>query len=212
MTQPDASPQFSTAEFEPTLQDGPQFFMRGLLFGAGAAVLGLILYSAVGIITGYEIGFVSLAVGYIVGKGVVMGSRGRTGRRYQIVAALLTYFSVSVATVPIGIVYLIKNPDAQTAQETPSTTTTTPPAAESTSEEPAQPVNWALAIGTLFLIGLASPFLQLTELPGGLISLFILGIGVHLAWKITGDRTAQLQAAIAGQNPEEKPTTLDLGR
>jgi hypothetical protein len=73
-------------------------------------------------------------------------------------------------------------------------------------------VNWALAIGTLFLIGLASPFLQLTELPGGLISLFILGIGVHLAWKITGDRTAQLQAAIAGQNPEEKPTTLDLGR
>src|SRR4051794_16620786 len=45
-------------------------FMRGLLFGGAAALLGMIVYATVGIVTGYEIGYVSLAVGFIVGKGV----------------------------------------------------------------------------------------------------------------------------------------------
>src|SRR5277367_6975443 len=36
-------------------------YMRALLFGAGAAIAGLILYAAITIITGLMIGFVSLA-------------------------------------------------------------------------------------------------------------------------------------------------------
>src|SRR5262245_49971933 len=72
-------------------------FIRGLLFGVGGAILGLILYSAFGIITGLVIGYVSLAVGYIVGKAIKAGSRGMGGRRYQIAAALLTYAAVSMS-------------------------------------------------------------------------------------------------------------------
>ena len=34
----------------------------------GGATIGLILYSAFGIITGLEVGYLSLAVGFIVGK------------------------------------------------------------------------------------------------------------------------------------------------
>src|SRR6266446_7126240 len=78
-------------------------FMRGLLYGGGAAILGLILYSAVGIITGLEIGYVSLAVGYLVGKAMKKGSQGIGGRRYQIAAALLTYAAVSMAAIPIAL-------------------------------------------------------------------------------------------------------------
>jgi predicted outer membrane lipoprotein len=57
-----------------------------MIFGVGGAILGLILYSAFGIITGLEIGYLPLAVGYIVGKAVGMGSGGVGGRRYQIAA------------------------------------------------------------------------------------------------------------------------------
>lgn len=44
-------------------RDSHAAYMRGLLFGVGAAIAGLILYSTVGIVTGLEIGYVSLAVG-----------------------------------------------------------------------------------------------------------------------------------------------------
>src|ERR1051325_10290446 len=54
-------------------------FVRGVAFGIGGALLGLILYSAVGIITGLEIGYISLAVGYLVGRAMMMGSLGIGG-------------------------------------------------------------------------------------------------------------------------------------
>ena len=65
-------------------------FVRGLVFGIGGAIVGLVIYSAFGIITGLVIGYVSLAVGYIVGKAMMKGSNGIGGRRYQIAAVLLT--------------------------------------------------------------------------------------------------------------------------
>lgn len=72
-------------------KDSHAAFVRGLVFGVGGAILGLILYSVFGIVTGIEIGYISLAVGYIVGKAMRMGSRGNGGRRYQLVAVILTY-------------------------------------------------------------------------------------------------------------------------
>jgi hypothetical protein len=83
-------------------------FMCALLFGSGGALLGLILYSAFGIITGLVIGYLSLAVGYIVAKAMMMGSRGIGGRRYQIAAVLLTYAAVSLSAIPIGISVFVK--------------------------------------------------------------------------------------------------------
>jgi hypothetical protein len=82
-------------------KDTHSAFVRGLAFGIGGAVIGLILYSAFTIITGIVIGYVSLAVGWIIAKAFKMGSRGIGGRRYQIAAAALTYAAVSLAAVPI---------------------------------------------------------------------------------------------------------------
>src|SRR5262249_20001888 len=89
-------------------QDSAKAFSRAVAFGIGGALLGLILYSAVGIITGLEIGYVSLAVGYIVGRAMMMGSLGIGGKRYQMVAVALTYAAVSLSAVPIGISQLSK--------------------------------------------------------------------------------------------------------
>jgi hypothetical protein len=42
-----------------------------------------------------------------------------------------------------------------------------------------------MAILTLLGIGLASPFMELTEGLGGIIGLFILFIGIRAAWALT---------------------------
>src|SRR5271170_469995 len=90
-------------------KDSHSAFVRGLAFGIGGAILGLILYSGFGILTGIVIGYISLAVGFIVGKAIRFGSGGIGGRRYQIAAGLLTYAAVSMAAVPIGISMAIKD-------------------------------------------------------------------------------------------------------
>src|SRR6266571_4023850 len=94
-------------------KDSHQAFVRGIVFGLGGAFLGLILYAAFGILTGLVIGYVSLAVGYIVGKAIKMGSGGMGGRRYQIAAALLTYSAVSIAAIPIFISQIVKDKKAE---------------------------------------------------------------------------------------------------
>ena len=81
-------------------RDTHSAYVRGLLFGIGAAILGMILYATFAITTGIIIGYVSLAVGWLVGTAVIKGSGGVGGRRYQITAALLTYAAVSMSAVP----------------------------------------------------------------------------------------------------------------
>src|SRR6267142_828793 len=83
-------------------------YARGLLFGVGAAIVGMAGYAAFTILTGIYIGYVSLAVGWLVGKAIMLGSKGIGGRRYQIAAVILTYAAVSIAAVPIAISYHMK--------------------------------------------------------------------------------------------------------
>ncbi len=86
-------------------KDSHSAYVRGILFGVGAAIIGMILYAAFTIATGLYIGYVSLAVGWLVGKAIMLGSKGIGGRRYQIAAVILTYAAVSIAAVPIAISY-----------------------------------------------------------------------------------------------------------
>jgi predicted lipid-binding transport protein (Tim44 family) len=180
-------------------KDSHEAFVRGLIFGIGGAILGLVIYSGFGIITGLMIGYVSLAVGYIVGKAIMKGSKGIGGRRYQITAVALTYAAVSLAAVPISISQMIKeekakkehvvqhsSPKITDAQQASDTT----PEAESSNEEqmPAQSrakIGLGAALGWLTLVGLASPFLELQDPIHGVIGLVILLVGIRIAWSLT---------------------------
>src|SRR5260370_38488718 len=82
-------------------KDSHALFVRGLIFGIGAAILGLILYATVEIATGWIIGYVSLAVGYLIGKGIKRGSRGSGGRKNQITAVNLTVDALSSTLGPV---------------------------------------------------------------------------------------------------------------
>ena len=66
-----------------------------------AAIPGAILYYAVIAITNFEIGIVAIAIGYMVGWAVRKGAGGRGGRRFQVLALVLTYWAVGLAYTPL---------------------------------------------------------------------------------------------------------------
>ncbi len=181
-------------------------YTRGLLFGIGAAIVGMALYATVTIVTGWEIGLVSLAVGWLVGKGMVKGARGFGGRKYQITAAALTYFAVAVSAVPIGLAQMWKNGGVEPARVEVAANKDSGKTADAAKVQPADNAETAdlenenveaaggdgekMGLGgallTLLLVGLASPFLALANPGQGLIGLLILFIGIHTAWRLTG--------------------------
>src|SRR5215469_6096480 len=158
-------------------QDSHAAFVRALVFGIGGALVGFALYVAFALATGLIIGYVSLAVGFIVGKAMHMGSRGIGGRRYQVVAVLLTYFAVSMSAVPIAIEQSRAHRSQAQAAET---------------AKPAAPVNPGKAIAVLALAGIASPILELQDPVQGLIGLVILFVGLRFAWRFTAGRTVNI--------------------
>jgi len=188
-------------------------YVRAVLFGIGAAILGFVLFAGFVIITGISMGYISLAVGWLIGKGMKMGSGGIGGRRYQIAAAALTYAAVSMAAIPIAIHYSRQNrtehpahfaqhpaphdspaqgtqpesqPDsaANPRKHAPPDLVDNPPPSEPV-EEPKSQRNVLGIVGWLALLGLASPFLELSSPLNGVIGLFILALGINIAWKMT---------------------------
>jgi hypothetical protein len=175
-------------------------FTRGLLLGIGAAIVGMILYAVFAITTGIIIGYVSLAVGWLVGKAIIKGSGGVGGRRYQIAAAVLTYAAVSMAAVPIWIHYAGKQHRAQQQKLAAEQRQLENDFGQTHEEGSAQPGprsqpaatgDFAGELGKLVLIGIASPFIEVWE--GGpsfqwAIGIVILVVGIRIAWRITAAR------------------------
>jgi hypothetical protein len=178
-------------------QDSHAAFVRGLLFGLGGFLFAFIAYSAVGILLqGWTIGYLSLAVGWMIGKAMMMGSRGVGGRRYQMLAVLLTYAAVSMAAIPITLVAMRSENAAAVrtnSQEASSSSSETEsaeqqPAPASKSSARDHHMSSMAALGTLALIGLASPFYGLQDGFNGVLMLIILFVGMRFAWRMTAGR------------------------
>jgi hypothetical protein len=167
-------------------RDSHVAFSRGLVFGLAAAIVGLIAYAAFTIITGWYIGYLALGVGYLIARAIKKGSNGLGGRRYQIAAVILTYAAISIAAVPIGITAAVKHAKAERQGQAQ---TKTPSAVPDGSQQPIHRSGPSIAVGAfvarLLLLGLVSPFLELQEPMHGAIGLFILFIGLRIAWQLT---------------------------
>ncbi|MGO9947320.1 MAG: hypothetical protein ACLPWG_10775 [Steroidobacteraceae bacterium] len=170
-------------------KDSHSAFARGVLFGVGGAILGLGIYVGFALATGLIAGLISLAVGYLVGKAILLGSGGIGGRRYQVAAVLLTYAAVSLAAVPIALSQHMKHRSAQAQSQV----------SESSSDSPKPSV--AKAVGTLALIGLVSPFLGLSNPMQGVIGLIILFVGIRIAWRMTAARQVSILGPINDPTP-----------
>lgn len=84
------------------LQGGSGFarVLKAGLFGVGAAIAGAAVYGAITMASGYNIGLISIAVGWLVGIAVAKGSEYRGGPGYQVLAFVLTYLAIGASMIP----------------------------------------------------------------------------------------------------------------
>jgi len=75
--------------------------VRAFGFGGIAATVGAGIWAAVTQLTGYELGIIAIAVGWLVGVAVRSGSRGVGGVPYQVLAIAFTYLAVVATYVPL---------------------------------------------------------------------------------------------------------------
>jgi hypothetical protein len=138
-------------------KEGRGDFGRAMLFGVGAALLGTVVWFAITKAIHSWWGFMAIGVGLLVGKAVKRGGRGLGGGRYQALAMVLTYLSITGAYVP-----LIVQGIADAAGETGSLPTPFP-------------------VWSVLELALRAPFM------GGasnIMGIIIIGIGLYEAWKI----------------------------
>jgi len=153
--------------------------------GAGAGVAGAAIYYAVIAIAHLEIGIVAILIGYMVGYSVRKGVQGRGGRRFQVLAAVLTYLSVALAYAPLAIQEaLAEKPPAPVSAAGADAST-------QVAARPAQPrpSTGRALLRIVAVSGVIAALLVLVvvgSFPSGLISAFIIFIGMRQAWKMTG--------------------------
>jgi len=202
-------------------KDTHSAFVRGIAFGIGAAILGFILFAGFVIVTGISLGYISLAVGFLVGKAMKLGSNGIGGRRYQIAAAALTYAAVSMAAIPIAIHYQglghLERKDAKSSQAPPSNRDSgevdnpplnTPASDSGAAAKPKLTAAGVLAaFGVLALLGLASPFLELSSPLQGVLGLVILFVGIRIAWQLTAGPKLEILGPFQDKSPSALPTS-----
>jgi hypothetical protein len=159
----------------------PLSLLRAALYGGGAALGGCILYAVFVIATGFEFALMAILVGIMVGKAIRHASHGLGGRPQQILAVVLTYFAITASYIPVYLSHARRSAPEQAAQSAPSTE----PKTVDPSSRPSA-TSFGAAIAMLLLIAAAAPFLQLGSGISGLISLFMIFIGLQRAWKLTG--------------------------
>jgi hypothetical protein len=174
------------------VREWPVLISAGL-FGLGAAIAGAVIYYGVVAITNFEIGLVAILTGFMVGWAIRKGAGDRGGVRLQVTAAGLTYLSVAVAYFALAVMA------NQGVEGVPGGSDSARAFTDSLAQPDIQSHDTAVATGelrqggalsstlvvTLFLLGL--PLIAaFSSMPSGLISLAIIGFGMHQAWRMTG--------------------------
>ena len=182
---------------------------RAALYGIGGMLAGAAVWYAVAKLANLQVGLIAILLGWLVGKGVFAGSGKRGGRRYQVMAVLLTYMGIGVAFVPFAIEEMMKKetpkeftkavaPEASKpaselssaelsveAARLDSVVAAGDSAAKATAEKPglikAFAILFGLAIAGIFTL----PVLTIFGDGFSIMSLIIYGIALHQAWKIT---------------------------
>jgi len=134
-------------------------FWMGLVFGSAAAVMGMAFCTLFGLLTGWDVNYCALFVGWMVALGMMQGSNGERGPQYQFSSVILTYFSVSLASIPIYLIPIVfwLPPDFK----------------------------WDGIMEKLAYWAVASPVLELKHGLSGLVGLAVLFLGMRLATRIT---------------------------
>ena len=158
------------------------------LFGLGAAVAGAAIYYAVIAIAHLEIGIIAILIGYMVGYAVRKGARGRGGLRFQILAIVLTYASVGLAYTPLAIKQAVDDRPPQAQAPAPGDGGDVAATAGGSRRTPTTDFDgggFIVSFGLLILIATLPVLVVMGSFPSGLITAFIIFIGMRQAWRMT---------------------------
>lgn len=142
----------------------------GILLGVGGAALGAAAYFGVAALTGAEIALVAIAVGWLVGRAVQLGSGGSGSRVQQVVAVVLTFLSLDAAYLAM-VVKARMDGLGLGLQAAISTTLRGP-------------------IQTWIALPITD---NLASLPMGLLGLLIVGFGILQAWRMNAPVTITVE-------------------
>ncbi len=166
-------------------------FLRASLFGFGAAVAGFAIYFGVMYVTHWQIGLISILVGFMVGAAVRAGSGGRGGWLYQLLAVFLVYTAIAASYGSNVVIEMIKqnkaeraanrNPAPPDAQAEPAKDATDAAKDPEVAALRAAPVGMVTMLMILMGFLYALPIIQGTQAPIGLL---IVGFALWEAWKI----------------------------
>ena len=154
-------------------------FLRASLFGFGAAVAGFAIYFGVMYVTNYEIGLISILVGFMVGAAVRAGSGGRGGWLYQLLAVFLVYSAIVASYGSTAVIMMVKQGKVDAAGAAKQDgTAAKPPEAVPGAMRPAE-----ILLGLTMIVGFfyALPIQVGFQSPIGLL---IIGFALWEAWKI----------------------------
>lgn len=200
-----------------TPRDTGALIKSGLL-GVGAAIAGAAIYYGVIALTNFEIGLVAILIGYMVGWAVRKGAAGRGGRRFQVLALVLTYWAVGLAYTPLAFKGMKEGRQAASRDSTAAASGDSASAdadgpsdaadsigAPAKDDAPSSGRDVLLAFGMFFVFVFALPVLYIVgSLPGGLLSALIIGIGLRQAWVMTGAAVLEISGPYkvgAGEAP-----------
>jgi hypothetical protein len=200
-------------------------FWRGILFGLGGALVGSIVYFAVTAITGYELSLITILIGWLVGRAVQRGSGAIGGRRYQLAAVLLTYLAVvgayfglairefgrDHAARPVALADSAKATSPTRAADS-ATAESSPAATDSSSRldrsgnNPAVKPSLAKGLLVALMVSLTLPIVAgLSDLPGSLLGLLIIGFGLWQAWQMNRKPRLEIAGPFQVGPPEPSP-------
>jgi hypothetical protein len=135
----------------------------------------------------------------MVGRGVRHATGGRGGRRFQVLAIVLTYWAVGLAYVPV-VVSGVRQ--AQQRESSQPTATAAAPAVPATDAPPTIPMFLILTAAFPFALPV---LIVASSLPGSLISAAIIAFGMQQAWRMTAAPqiviTGPYRISAAGSSP-----------
>lgn len=190
---------------------------KALGLGFGGMLVGATVWYLVGKFTGYEVGLIAILLGFLVGKGIFIGSGKRGGIGYQIMALLITYFGIGAGMAPMAFEQLSQGVEQTTDSLRAMDQGAAAPATQlsdsaidaelarldsslATAKEAdanALPTGAAVAIAVIALLALIFSLPVLSVMGGSIIGILIYGFALFEAFRLT----RKIEPVVTGPHP-----------
>jgi hypothetical protein len=162
-------------------------FRRAVLLGGAAAIGCGIAYAIFVAVANFQMALVTLGIAFVIAKVMRHCSAGVGGRKYQILAVVLTYVASAMGYAPGVLSGMHDDTTKSASAPQPTAAAATPaapkaPARADRAEKHGGAGIIVVGLAVIFCITLAAPILAATQAPMGLL---IVAFGLWEAWKLS---------------------------